>query len=135
MISSLLVFLLLVSGITHLSYESLYSTTDNNGIIQKVSQYLFTCCDPVNLGKTFIFEKGNGVTSFILCKPTLPDNCPVIKSCSDILLNTPDATSGYHNLSYHTMTNGSIISAYCDMEGNNCGGEGAPLDFIELYIK
>ena len=128
MVSSLLVFLLLVSGIIHFSCGSLFSTTDNNGI-QKTSQYFVKCCDTVNLGKSFIFEKDNGVISFILCPSTLPDNCPEYiqqnitdsVSCSDILLNYPNATSGYYNL---TITNGSIITLYCDMEGNNCGEEG-----------
>ena len=64
MVSSLLVFLLLVSGIIHFSCGSLFSTTDNNGL-QKTSQYLLKCCDTVNLGKSFIFEKDNGVISFI----------------------------------------------------------------------
>ena len=130
MVSSLLVFVLLVFGIIHFSCGSLFSTTDNNGI-QKTSQYLVKCCDTLNLKKSFIFQKDNGVTSFILCPSTLPDNCPEYNqqnltdsvSCSDILLNYPDATctSGYYNL---TITNGSIISIYCDMEGNNCGEEG-----------
>ena len=128
MVSSLLVFLLLVSGITHFSCGSLFTTTDNNGL-QKTSQYLVKCCDTVNLGKSFIFEKDNGVTSFILCPSTLPDSCPEYNqqnitdsvSCSDILITNPDATSGYYNL---IITNGSIISIYCDMEGNNCGEGG-----------
>ena len=119
MVSSLLVFLLLVSGIIHFTCGSLFSTTDNNGI-QKTSQYLVKCCDTLKLGKSFIFEKDNGVISFILCPSTLPDNCPEYGSCSDILLNYPNATSGYYNL---IITNGSIISIYCDMEGNNCGEE------------
>ena len=117
MVSSLLVFL--VSGIIHFSCGSLFSTTDNNGI-QQTSQYLVKCCDTLNLGKSFIFQKDNGVINFILCPSTLPDNCKN-GSCSDILLNYPNATSGYYNL---TITNGSIISIYCDMEGNNCGEEG-----------
>ena len=97
MVSSLLVFLLLVSGIIHFSCGLLFSTTDNNGI-QQTSQYLVKCCDTLNLGESFIFEKDNGVISFILCQSTLPDNCPEIRSCSDILLNYPNATSGYYNL-------------------------------------
>ena len=127
MVSSLLVFLLLVSGIIHFTCGSLFSTTDNG--IQKISQYLVKCCDTLNLGKTFKFEKDNGVISFILCPSTLPDNCPEYiqqnitdsVSCSDILITNPNATSGYYNL---TITNGSTISVYCDMEGSNCGGEG-----------
>ena len=127
MVSSLLVFLLLVSGIIHFSCGSLFSTTDNG--IQKTSQYLVKCCDTLNLGKSFKFEKNNGVISFILCPSTLPDSCPEYiqqnitdsVSCSDILITNPDATSGYYNL---IITNGSTISVYCDMEGSNCGGEG-----------
>ena len=127
MVSSLLVFLLLVSGIIHFTCGSLFSTTDNG--IQKTSQYLVKCCDTVNVGKSFKFEKDNGVISFILCPSTLPDSCPEYiqqnitdsVSCSDILITNPDTTSGYYNL---IITNGSTISVYCDMEGSNCDGEG-----------
>ena len=127
MVSSLLVFLLLVSGIIHFTCGSLFSTTDNG--IQKTSQYLVKCCDTLNLGKSFKFENDNGVISFILCPSTLPDSCPEYiqqnitdsVSCSDILITNPDATSGYYNL---IITNGSTISVYCDMEGSNCDGEG-----------
>ena len=31
------------------------------------------------------------------------------------------ATSGYHSL---TLSNGSIITVYCDMEGSNCDNKG-----------
>ena len=119
MVSLLLVFLLLVSGIIHFGCGSLVSTTDNDRL-QKTSQYLVKCCYTLNLEKSFIFEKDNGVISFILCPSTLPDNCPEYGSCNDILLNYPNAISGYYNL---TITNGSISSIYCDMEGNNCGEE------------
>ena len=42
-------------------------------------------------------------------------------SCSDVLTHDPDAISGYYNI---TLNNGSIASVYCDMEGDNCDGEG-----------
>ena len=99
------------------------------------------CCDTLNLGKSFKFEKDNGVISFILCPSTLPDSCPEYiqqnitdsVSCSDILITNPDATSGYYNL---TITNGSTISVYCDMEGSNCGGEGGwtRIGFINMVL-
>ena len=128
MVSSLLAFLLLVSGIIHFSCCR----------IQKDPQYLLKCCDAVNLGKRFKFVKDNGFISFILCPSTLPDNCPEYNqqnitdsvSCSDILLNYPNATSGYYNL---TITNGSIISIYCDMEGSNCGEGGwTRIGFVDM---
>ena len=42
-------------------------------------------------------------------------------SCSDVLTQYPDIVSGYYNI---ILNNGSIASLYCDMEGDNCDGEG-----------
>ena len=56
---------------------------------------------------------------------TLPLSCYRIlgdfSSCSDVLTQYPDAVSGYYNI---ILNNGSIASVYCDMEGDNCDGEG-----------
>ena len=54
----------------------------------------------------------------MLCSRILDGN---YSSCSDVLTHDPDAVSGYYNI---TLNNGSIASVYCDMEGDNCDGEG-----------
>ena len=42
-------------------------------------------------------------------------------SCIALLQAIPTTTSGHCNL---TLSNGSIVSVCCDMEGNNCDGKG-----------
>ena len=42
----------------------------------------------------------------------------IINSCKSINLNSP---SGYYSI---TTSNGSKVQVYCDMKGENCGGEG-----------
>ena len=83
------------------------------------SLYEQYCCDGDNIGD-IIKVAYNGGDKFINCPDTLPLSCP-IASCSDIITNNPDAVSGYYNI---TLNNGSIASVYCDMEGDNCDGEG-----------
>ena len=51
----------------------------------------------------------------VFCSP--PNN----RSCQDILLCFPTATSGYYQIH---APNGTLVEVYCDMEGDNCGGEG-----------
>ena len=41
-----------------------------------------------------------------------------INACANIYPNSP---SGYYSI---TTSNGSVVQVYCDMEGENCGGEG-----------
>ena len=41
--------------------------------------------------------------------------------CTDIYKANPDAKSRYYNI---TLTNGSIVTVYCDMKGMNCDEEG-----------
>ena len=41
-------------------------------------------------------------------------------SCADIYKANPDVKSGYYNI---TLTNGNIVTVYCDMEGMNCDEE------------
>ena len=42
---------------------------------------------------------------------------PSNRSCHDIVLCYPSASSGYYNL---RASNGSLVRVYCDMEGTNC---------------
>ena len=89
------------------------------------SLYEQYCCNADNVGE-IIKVAYNGRESFIICPDTLPLSCYRIldgnfSSCSDVLTQYPDAVSGYYNIE---LNNGSIASVYCDMEGDNCDGEG-----------
>ena len=89
------------------------------------SLYEQNCCNADNIGD-IIKAAYNGGDKFIICPDTLPLSCsrPIkvnYSSCSDVLTHDPDAVSGYYNI---TLNNGSIASVYCDMEGDNCDGEG-----------
>ena len=46
----------------------------------------------------------------------------VPSSCTNILINDPNAESGNYNIALY---NGSVVSVYCDMDGDKCDGEGA----------
>ena len=88
------------------------------------SKFLTTCCDSVNWGKNIISEGDAESVSMFLCPLTPPLNCPVItvhQSCKSIIDTYPNSTSGYYSI---ILSNGSVISVYCDMEGVNCDGEG-----------
>ena len=118
----LLCTLLLIPGISHVSLGSHYCMNDCNIQGQReASQYELMCCDPVNMGRYILFKEDHRMR-YISCPSSIPDWCRYyMRSCSDILITNPDATSGYYNL---IITNGSTINVYCDMEGSNCGGEG-----------
>ena len=91
------------------------------------SLYHQYCCLSANNGNAFKMNESNS-NKYILC-PTagLPKalcySLGLIEfySCSEVLENIPNAASGYYNIS---QSNGSIVSVYCDMEGNNCDGNG-----------
>ena len=51
--------------------------------------------------------------------------------CNDVLTSDPDAVSGYYNI---TLNNGSIASVYCDMEGDNCDGEGGWMRVADINM-
>ena len=101
--------------------EDNYCMSDCNSQRQP-SLYEQHCCNPDNIGNTFKIEKGNQLT-FIICPSYLPASCLQFytSSCADIYKANPDAKSGYYNI---TLTNGSIVTVYCDMEGINCDEEG-----------
>ena len=101
--------------------EDNYCMSDCNSQRQP-SLYEQHCCNPDNIGNTFKIEKGNQLT-FIICPSYLPTSCFQFykSSCADIYKTNPDVKSGYYNI---TLTNGSIATVYCDMEGMNCDEEG-----------
>ena len=89
------------------------------------SLYEQNCCNLSNIGNTFKNEKENRLT-FIICPSHLLTCCfqfynYSFSSCADIYKANPDVKSGYYNI---TLTNGSIVTVYCDMEGMNCEEEG-----------
>ena len=86
------------------------------------SLYEQHCCNLSNIGNTFKLEKGNRLT-FIICPSNLPTSCFQIykSSCADIYKANPDVKSGYYNI---ILTNGSIVTVYCDIEGIDCDEEG-----------
>ena len=103
-----------------------YCLTDQCTTDHPPSLYEQYCCNADNLGKIFKITDDNKKI-IILCSNTLPSSCSRLvldgnySSCSDVLTQYPDAVSGYYNI---TLNNGSIASVYCDMEGDNCDGEG-----------
>ena len=88
------------------------------------SLYEQYCCLSSNSGKTFRLKENNRV-KFLLCPPSVPTSCIqhtfLYNSCIALLQAFPTATSGYYSL---TLSNGSIVNVYCDMEGSNCDGKG-----------
>ena len=84
------------------------------------SLYEQYCCISSNSGKKFKLKETNEV-KFILCPSTVPTSCIKYNSCIALLQAFPTATSGYYSL---TLSNGSVVDIYCDMEGSNCDGKG-----------
>ena len=86
------------------------------------SLYEQYCCIPSNNGKTFTVKENDDRRKIIFCPSTIPTSCSKYTySCNTLLQAFPAATSGYYNVS---LSNGSIITVYCDMEGSNCDGKG-----------
>ena len=92
---------------------------DNNG--HQPSLYLRVCCHPFNRGKSFKIQDEIGHKNYILCPSVPPTSCPTFSSCSQLHEVYPTAPSGYYNI---TLSNGSQVEVYCDMEGSDCDGEG-----------
>ena len=118
-------FIILVILITELitvsNGEDNYCMSDCNSQSQP-SLYEQHCCNLGNIGNTIKIENGKRLT-FIICPPYLPASCFQFykSSCADIYKANPDVKSGYYNI---TLTNGSVVTVYCDMEGINCDEEG-----------
>ena len=93
---------------------------DSNGR-RLFTQYEELCCSPSNKGDIIHITKDNGRTSYVVCPDTIPKWCPQNTLCHDIQLSYPFAPSGYYNI---TLSNGSQVEIYCDMEGSHCDEEG-----------
>ena len=91
------------------------------------SLYQQYCCPHINRRKTFIVSGKVNLRKYIICPPETPSSCSTAlfsSSCSDILTKyscDASAVTGYYNIQ---LTNGTVVSVYCDMEGVNCDGEG-----------
>ena len=98
-----------------------YCMSDCNSQRQP-SLYEQHCCNLRNVGNTIEFKDGKLFTK-IICPSNLPTSCFQFykSSCADIYKDNPDVKSGYYNI---ILTNGSIVTVYCDMEGINCDEEG-----------
>ena len=117
----IILVILITELITVSNGEDNYCMSDDNSQRQP-SLYEQHCCNLDNIGKAFKIEKGNRLM-FIICPSYLPTSCFQFYnySCLQIHQLYPNATSGHYNI---TLTNGSIVTVYCDMEGINCDGEG-----------
>ena len=90
------------------------------------SLYYQYCCLSPNNGRRIKMIEDDLVTIIVCPFNGLPESfCETLGinyySCSGVLEKLPYTVSGYYSL---TLTNGSIISVYCDMEGSNCNGTG-----------
>ena len=92
---------------------------DSNG--HQTSLHFQICCHPSNRGKSFKIQDEMGHKNYILCPLIPPTSCPVFRSCSQLYEVYSTAPSGYYNI---TLSNGSQVEVYCDMEGSHCDGEG-----------
>ena len=117
--------IILVILITELITDS--NGEDNYCMSDCISQrqpsvYEQHCCNPRNIGNTIKFKDGK-LRTFIICPSYLPTSCFQFykSSCADIYKANPDVISAYYNI---ILTNGSIVTVYCDMEGINCDEEG-----------
>ena len=99
--------ILLIPGL--ISGETCSCSTPN----QYEHQYQQLCCNPDNLGNIVRITENNNRQKIIIC--------PSIHQCSDVLVHIPSASSGYYDVN---LSNGSVVTVYCDMDGNNCDGEG-----------
>ena len=87
---------------------------------RQFTKYEEFCCSPSNEGDIIPITKDDGRTGYVVCPDTIPKWCHY-SSCYDILQLNPTAPSGYYNI---TLSNGSQVEVYCDMEGSDCDGEG-----------
>ena len=120
----IILVILITELITVSNGEDNYCMSDCNSQRQP-SLYEQHCCNLSNIGNIFEFKDGK-VRTEIICPSNLPTSCfqfynYSFSSCADIYKANPDVKSGYYNI---TLTNGSIVTVYCDMEGINCDEEG-----------
>ena len=116
-----LLFISLVLLITCSVKGSSYCMADCDSSHHQPSLYLWVCCHPFNRGKSFKIQDEIDHKNYIFCPSVPPTSCPVFSSCSQLHEVYPTAPSGYYNI---TLSNGSKVEVYCDMEGSDCDGEG-----------
>ena len=117
----LFIFLvLLITCSVEGSFYCIVDCEDNNHQSSSCLQY---CCHPSNRGKGFKIKDKMGDKIYIFCPSIPPTSCPTFKltSCTQLHEVYPTAPSGYYNI---TLSNGSQVEVYCDMEGSHCDGEG-----------
>ena len=91
---------------------------------RQFTKYEELCCSLSNKGHIIPITKDNGQSGLVVCPDSIPKWCPEVcnfTSCYDILQSTQTSPSGYYNI---TLSNGSKVEVYCDMEGSHCDGEG-----------
>ena len=122
---SLWLFIFLVLLITCSVEGSSYCVTDCDSNGQRLfTRYEELCCSPSNKGDIIPIIKDDGRTGYVVCPDTIPKWCHIarnVSSCYSILQSNPTALSGYYNI---TLSNGSQVEVYCDMEGSHCDEEG-----------
>ena len=114
--------ILLIPGLT--SGDTCSCSTPN--------QYELLCCNPDNLGNIVRINGNDNRQKYIICPSTLLTQCNLLSSCSDILIRNPSASSGYYDVN---LSNGSVITVYCDMDGDNCDGEGGWIRVAQLNMS
>ena len=117
----IILVILITELITVSNGEDNYCMSDCNSQRQP-SLYEQHCCNLSNIENTFKIKNGNRYT-FIICPSYLPMSCFQFYnySCTDIYKANTDFKLGYYDI---TLTNGSIVTVYCDMEGINYDKEG-----------
>ena len=120
----IILVILITELITVSNGDGIYCMSDCIGQRQP-SLYEQHCCNLGNIGNTIKFEDEK-LRTFIVCPSNLPMSCfqfynYTLSSCAVIHQVYPSVISGYYNI---TLTDGSIVTVYCDMEGINCDEEG-----------
>ena len=87
----------------------------------QVSLYKETCCNHSISGKAFKMEYNTNTVALFFCPNSLLELCDFSRSCEEILHLYPTASSGYYTI---TLSNGSMMRTFCDMEGVNCDQQG-----------
>ena len=127
----IILVVLIAELITVSNGEDNYCMSDCNSKRQP-SPYEQHCCNHGNIGNTIKFKNGK-LHNSIICPSYLPTSCFQVYnySCPQIHQVYSSATSGYYNI---ILTNGSIVTVYCDMEGINCDEEGGwtRVDYLNM---
>ena len=93
------------------------------------NQYQQLCSHPDNHGNIVRINGDDNRLKYIICPLT---QCHLLNSCSDMLVRNPSASSGYYDIN---LSNGSVVTVYCDMDGNNCDGEGGWIRVAQLNMS